>query len=106
MTIHSSKVFGARRITKGEAISLFKNRAALARALGLSPGAITHWPEDKPIPFEHEQMLRWFICPENFRKKDRPTPERLVLFMAGKTETKGNGRIQWKAPAAEQASIR
>lgn len=81
MDKQTEKVFGAERLTKADAISLFKNRAALARALDLSPGAITHWPDGEFIPYQHEQMLRWFICPGNFRKKDRPSAEKLVLFM-------------------------
>ena len=57
---------GPERLTKQGAIQLFDNRAQLARALGITRGAVTNWPEDKPIPINRELQLRLYICPEKF----------------------------------------
>lgn len=59
------KRFGADRITKSQAIALFKNASELARRLNITRGAVTNW-DDGLIPYDHELYLRFKVCPEYF----------------------------------------
>lgn len=53
-------------ITKRQALSLFENSSELAAALGRTPGAVSHWPLDEPIPQEHALRIRYELRPEAF----------------------------------------
>jgi len=54
-------------ISKQDAIALFGSGSALARALGISPAAVSLWPDDKPIPEKQALRLRYEIKPDAFR---------------------------------------
>lgn len=54
-------------ITLAEILPHFDgNRAALARALGITRQAINAWPVDGPIPERQELRLRYEVLPEVF----------------------------------------
>lgn len=53
-------------ITKRQALSLFDSSSDLAAALGRTPGAVSHWPIDGPIPREHALRIRYELRPEAF----------------------------------------
>lgn len=53
-------------IQKTEAIGLFRNKAQLARALGITRQAIDRWPDDRPIPEKHALKIRFILRPECF----------------------------------------
>lgn len=57
------------RLTKREAIALFKTAKGLAEALGVSKSAVSQWP-DGPIPVKHDLRIRYELKPERF--KDGP----------------------------------
>lgn len=50
-------------MTAREALSHFKNKVALADALGVSKQAVSKWPLDEPIPEKHELKLKHEIIP-------------------------------------------
>lgn len=61
-------------MTKQEALALFNNNgSALARALGISKQAVSHWPEDR-VPEAQELKIRYRLIP---RLKDRERRRRL-----------------------------
>lgn len=53
-------------ISKTEAIGMFRNKAHLAKALGLTRQAIDRWADDKPIPQKHALAIRFILRPELF----------------------------------------
>ncbi len=55
-------------IQKAEAIGMFRNKAQLARALGITRQAIDRWPDDKPIPEKHALKIRFVLRPELWEK--------------------------------------
>ncbi len=50
------------RLTKREAIALFKTAKGLAEALGVSKSAVSQWPEG-PIPVKHDLRIRYELRP-------------------------------------------
>ena len=44
-------------IYKTKAVKRFGSKSALARELGITRQAITHWPDRKPIPQKHAIYL-------------------------------------------------
>lgn len=56
-----------RRLTKKQAVKLFKTSTALATALGISKGAVGNWGWDEPIPENHDLKIRHELKPEAFR---------------------------------------
>lgn len=56
-------------ITKREALRHFKTQVALARALGVTKGAVSHWPMDDPLPFARRFQLH-SIDPKRFPAPD------------------------------------
>ena len=56
-------------ITKRDAVALFRTQAGLARALGITGGAVWHWHDDKPIPDRHALRIRYILRPECFTKR-------------------------------------
>ena len=55
------------RLTKREAIALFKTAKALSEALGVSKSAVSQWPEG-PIPAKHDLRIRYELKPGHFRR--------------------------------------
>lgn len=53
-------------IHKKEAIAAYGTQQALADALGISRTAVTMWPDDRPIPKEHQLRLRYELKPDIF----------------------------------------
>lgn len=53
-------------ITKEEAVAHFGTQSALAKALGITKGAVSQWEANKPIPEVHALRLRHVIAPEAF----------------------------------------
>ena len=59
------RVIGKSRITKDKAVQLTSgNKAALARALGITKAAVNSWPNTGPIPFLSEIRIRYIAFPE------------------------------------------
>lgn len=56
-------------MTAREALSYFKNKVALANALGVKKQAVSRWKLDEPIPEKHELRLKHEIIPELKSKK-------------------------------------
>lgn len=54
-------------ILKEEAIALFGSQAALARALDISPAAVSQYRDGEPIPEKQALRLRYEIKPEAFQ---------------------------------------
>jgi DNA-binding transcriptional regulator YdaS (Cro superfamily) len=54
-------------LTKQQAIELFGTGTALADSLGISKGAVSQWPDDKPIPKEHALNIRFVLKPDSFK---------------------------------------
>ena len=44
------------------------NKAALARALGITRQAVNNWPDDAPIPAAQALKLRYEILPDELRE--------------------------------------
>jgi len=53
-------------ILKKDAIGAYGTQQALADALGIGRTAVTMWPDDRPIPREHQLRLRYELKPEIF----------------------------------------
>lgn len=59
-------------LSKEQAVSLFGGVEPLRAALGLkSRSAIYMWPDDKPIPRNHELAIRYELKPLAFGKSGR-----------------------------------
>lgn len=59
-------------ITKEQALAAYDgNGAALARALNITPSAVSQWPEG-PIGEVHALKLRFVLKPELFGRVDSP----------------------------------
>ncbi len=54
-------------ITKKEAIGMFRTKANLAKALGVTNQAVGQWP-DGPIPQKQALKIRFILKPELFDK--------------------------------------
>jgi len=52
-------------LSKSEAVALFKNKAELARVLGISRAAVSKWPDEK-IPEAQALKIRFVLKPEAF----------------------------------------
>lgn len=59
-------------IIKEEAVAMFRTKAALARALGISKVAVSQWPDGKPIPQLQALRIRYELRPECFPKIKQP----------------------------------
>jgi DNA-binding transcriptional regulator YiaG len=57
------------KITKEQAVALYPTQTALARALGITKGAISQWPDGKPIPEVQALKLRYQLHPEVFQRE-------------------------------------
>lgn len=55
-------------ITKKQAVSHYRTQTALAKALGVTKGAVSQWPEG-PLPRVHQLALRYEIAPDVFGAK-------------------------------------
>lgn len=55
-------------IQKEEAIGMFRNKAQLAKALGITRQAIERWPDGKPIPEKQALKIQFVLRPELFKK--------------------------------------
>lgn len=53
-------------IVKEQAIHLFGSASSLARALNISPAAVTQWADGKPIPEKQALKIRYTLKPEFF----------------------------------------
>jgi len=53
-------------ITKEQAVAIFDSQAALARALGITRGAVSQWKAGEPIPENCALKLRYEIAPKAF----------------------------------------
>lgn len=53
-----------------EALKHFKNKASLARALGISKQAVSRWPEDSPIPEVQQMKLKYEILPKKQKETE------------------------------------
>jgi ribosomal protein S12 methylthiotransferase accessory factor YcaO len=60
-------------ILKEEAVALFRTKAALARALGISKVAVSQWTDDQPIPQLQALRIRYELRPECFIKTKQPS---------------------------------
>lgn len=59
-------------MTLRETLKLLQcNKTELARMLGISKGAISHWDMDKPIPERHQLRLRYELKPKLFKKSTK-----------------------------------
>ena len=58
-------MFSKPTLTKSQAVSIAKNKSALARALHITPAAVSQW-KDERIPHEHYQTLRYELAPWAF----------------------------------------
>ena len=58
------------KITKREAVAMYRSQAALARALGISKAAVSQWPEDGSIPSPQAMRLRYLLRPECFKSNE------------------------------------
>jgi len=54
-------------ITKEQAVALFGSQIALAKALGITKGAVSQWRDGEPIPEAQALKLRYEIAPEAFQ---------------------------------------
>lgn len=59
-------------ITKEKAVEAFGSQVALARALGITRGAVSQWPAGKPIPEVHALRLKHELRPDIFGPKPEP----------------------------------
>jgi hypothetical protein len=53
-------------IYKRDVLAVYGTHEAAARALGITRGAVTMWPEDRPIPDRHALRLRFVLRPDIF----------------------------------------
>ena len=53
-------------ILKKDAIGAYGTQQALADALGIGRTAVTMWPDDRPIPREHQLRLQYELRPDIF----------------------------------------
>ncbi len=65
--LYDTQMSSATVITKEQAIALYESQSALARALGITKGAVSQWPDGKQIPENHALRLRYELKPEEFR---------------------------------------
>lgn len=56
------------KITKEEAVGLFRTQAGLARALGIERQAVSQWKDGEPIPEKQALRIRYQLRPECFDK--------------------------------------
>ena len=54
-------------ITKEQAIEAFGSAAKLARALGITKGAVSQWQPGEPIPQAQALRLKYVIAPKKFK---------------------------------------
>ncbi len=53
-------------LTKRQALDIYKKPGLLANALGITVGAVSQWPVDKPIPEAAYLKIRYILKPELF----------------------------------------
>jgi len=56
------------KITKEDAVAMFRTKAALARALNISKAAVTGWEDGQPIPEKQALKIRYVLRPECFER--------------------------------------
>lgn len=53
-------------ITKARALELLGGVVGVAKALGITKGAVSQWAEEEPIPDGHAYKIIYELCPEAF----------------------------------------
>lgn len=56
-------------VTKRMALEVYETQAALARALGVSKQAVSHWADDDPLPWSRRYQLHTLL-PDKFPAPD------------------------------------
>lgn len=51
-------------ITKEQAVALYGTQVALAKALNITKGAVSQWPDGEPIPEKQALLLAYVIRPD------------------------------------------